>query len=97
MLQASISPDTTRAFQRDAVGSKAPAAMVMSIADQVGKELAERRSLNWQVKGLLALLPFPIMAPPGSTIEGFPPQMIRLLKQRTDEVRGLGFAPLSDY
>ena len=97
MLQAAISPDTTRAFQKGAVRSKDPAVIMMSIADQVGKELAERRSLNWRVKGLLALLPFPIMAPPGSSITGYPPIMIRLLKERADQVRGGGFAPLTDY
>lgn len=95
MLQASLSPDTT-SFHIDSIGSRDPATIVLSIADQVAKDLGERGALNWTIRGLALLQPFPIMAPPGSNITGSPPEIIERVKQRSAQVRGLGLAPLSD-
>ena len=96
MLQASLSPDTTRAFQVDSIGAGDPAAILLSIADQVAKELSDRQGLNWTVQGLMLLLPFPIMAPPGSEISGSPDEVIKRAIDRGSQVHALGLAPLSD-
>lgn len=94
MLHASLSPDTTRAFQIESIGAREPASILLAIADQVGKELGDRRSLNWTIRGLTLLLPFPIMVPPGSNISGSPRQVIDRVLERSAQVHGLGLAPL---
>lgn len=96
LLQAALSPDTTRAFQIHGIGSRDPAAIMLSIADQVAEELAQRQALDWRVQGLVTSLPFPIMVPPGSDVKGSPPKIVHQLREQTAKVRGGGLAPLSD-